>query len=270
MERGGERLKRVRERLRLTYREVVEASREIAERHANREFSVALSRLADIENKGTVPSIFRLYTLCAIYRLNLEDVLGWYGVPAAGLAGEALQIKLSATHLSALEVGSRVLIPEPADAEVDWSRTTFLSQVIRRFGKMPLSFLNGIEAREFRYGLIGWEDWSMYPILHPGSVVAIDDRHRKIVNAGWSDEQDRPIYFLESRDGYLCGWCSLAGRRLIVQPNPASQQAALVFEYPREVDVIGQVVGVAMLLQQRKRPPERQPVPLPAVKNRLE
>jgi transcriptional regulator with XRE-family HTH domain len=259
MERGGERLKRVRERLGLTYREVVEASREIADRHANREFAMALSRLADIENKGTIPSLFRLYTLCAIYRLNLEDVLGWYGVPAAGLAGEALQVRLNRTHLSALAVGPRVLVPSPTDAVVDWSRTTFLSQAVRRFGKMPLSFLNGIEAREFRYGLIGWEDWSMYPMLHPGSVVAIDDRQRKIQSAGWNDEQERPIYFLESREGYLCGWCTLAGRRLIVQPHPASQQAATVFEYPREVDVIGRVVGVAMLLQPRKRRPARPP-----------
>jgi hypothetical protein len=153
-----------------------------------------------------------------------------------------------------------VLVPEPADAAVDWNHTTFLSQAVRRFGKMPLSFLNGLEAREFRYGLIGWDDWSMYPVLHPGSVVAIDDRHRKIQSGGWSDEQERPIYFLESRAGYCCGWCTLAGRRLILQPHPASQQAAEVFEYPREVDVIGRVVGVAMLLQARKRRPARQPV----------
>jgi transcriptional regulator with XRE-family HTH domain len=259
MEHGGERLKRVRQRLRLTYREVVEASREIAARHANREFSIALSRLADIENKGTVPSVFRLFTLCAIYRLNLEDVLAWYGVPAAGLAGEALQVKLNRTHLAAFAVGSRVLVPEPMDAVVDWKQTTFLSQAVRRFGKMPLSFLHGLEVREFRYGLIGWEDWSMYPILHPGSVVAIDDRHRKIQREGWSDEQDRPIYFLESREGYLCGWCALAGHRLIVQPHPSSQQAPVVFDYPRDVDLIGRVVGVAMLLQSRKRHPARQP-----------
>ncbi|MGO9009789.1 MAG: hypothetical protein ACLQPN_06780 [Bryobacteraceae bacterium] len=256
MERGGERLKRTRARLRLTYREVVQASHEIAGRHGS-EFSIALSRLADIENKGTVPNIFRLYSLCAIYRLNLEDVLRWYGVPADGLAGEALQVKLNATHLAAFGAGPRVLIPEPRDAVVDWNRTTFLSQFVRRFGKMPLSFLNGLDVREYRYGLIGLEDWSMYPILHPGSVVAIDDRRRKIQSGGWSDEQERPIYFLESREGYLCGWCTLAGGRLIVQPHPASQRPPVVFEYPREVDVIGRVVGVAMLLQSRRRRPAR-------------
>ena len=257
MERGGERLKRAREQLGLTYREVVQASQQIAERHSNEEFAIALSRLADIENKGTVPNVFRLFTLCAIYRLNLEEVLRWYGIPADALAGEALKIKLDRTHLSGLEAGPRVVVPEPLHATGDWSRTTFLSEFVRRFGKMPLSFLNGLDVREFRYGLIGLEDWSMYPILHPGSVVAIDDRHRKIQGSGWSDEQERPIYFLESRQGYLCGWCTLAGQRLIVQPHPASQEAAAVFDYPREVDVIGRVVGVAMLLQSRRRRPAR-------------
>ena len=42
-----------RERLNLRYRDVEEASHRIADRHKNDEFSIALSRLADIENKGT-------------------------------------------------------------------------------------------------------------------------------------------------------------------------------------------------------------------------
>ena len=70
MERAGEKLKRVRERLKLTYRDVEKASQQIAERRGSDEFVIALSRLADIENKGTVPTIYRLYTLCAIYRLD--------------------------------------------------------------------------------------------------------------------------------------------------------------------------------------------------------
>jgi transcriptional regulator with XRE-family HTH domain len=80
MEEPGQKLKRVRERLNLRFREVEEASTEIAQRRGNDEFIVALSRLADIENKGTIPSIYRLYSLCAIYRLDLSEVLGWYGI----------------------------------------------------------------------------------------------------------------------------------------------------------------------------------------------
>ena len=87
MERPGEKLKRVRERLKLTYRDVVEASQTIARRRSSEEFLIALSRLADIENKGTVPTIYRLYSLCAIYRLEFAEVVSWYGAPAYFVLG---------------------------------------------------------------------------------------------------------------------------------------------------------------------------------------
>src|SRR6266581_6833518 len=81
MEEAGQKLKRTRERLNLRYRDVEEASNQIAARHNNDEFVIALSRLSDIENKGTVPTIYRLYSLCAIYRLDFDEVMNWYGVP---------------------------------------------------------------------------------------------------------------------------------------------------------------------------------------------
>ena len=98
MERPGEKLKRARERLKLTYRDVEKASQQLAQRRANDEFAVALSRLADIENKGTVPTMYRLYSLCAIYRLSVQEVLGWYGVPVDMLAADSLATPLNETH----------------------------------------------------------------------------------------------------------------------------------------------------------------------------
>ena len=93
----------------------------------------------------------------------------------------------------------------------------------------------------------------MYPILQPGSLVAIDESRRKIASSGWTNEFDRPIYFLEHRGGWVCGWCVLSDDRLLVLPHPASHRAPLMFEYPNEIDVIGQVAGVAMLLESRRR-----------------
>ena len=63
VQRPGEKLKRVREKLKLTYRDVEKASQQLAAHHQNEEFSIALSRLSDIEHKGTVPTIFRLYAI---------------------------------------------------------------------------------------------------------------------------------------------------------------------------------------------------------------
>src|SRR5262245_48257256 len=99
MEQPGERLKVARMRLKLTYRDVEQASLTIARRRRNDEFSIALSRLADIENKGTVPTIFRIYTLCAIYRLDFDEVLRWYGVPRQELPFESSQVEIAETHI---------------------------------------------------------------------------------------------------------------------------------------------------------------------------
>jgi transcriptional regulator with XRE-family HTH domain len=255
MERAGAKLKRVRERLKLTYREVEQASHGIAARLANPEFAIRLSRLADIENKDTAPTIYRLFTLCAIYRLEFEEVVSWYGAPLDRLASEALHTGLDRTHLLHFQAQGTALAPRP-DPEIDPSKTTFLSHLVRNWGRVPLRFLSGLDLGRYRYGLIGAEDRSMQPILYPGSLVLIDERAR-IATGGWTNEYDRPIYFLEQRDGYICGWCDLAGDRLVVLPHPASDQKPSVYRYPAEIDLVGQVVGVAMLLDSGKRRPAR-------------
>jgi transcriptional regulator with XRE-family HTH domain len=250
-ERPGAQLKRARERWGLTYRDVVKASQQIAARRGNDEFAVALSRLADIENKGIVPTIYRLYTLSAIYRLELEETLGWYGVPVEMLASESVQSPLSVTHAAKLQPARIVTIPQPPTCEIDLNSTSFLSHVIRRWGKSALSLLNGTELRAHRFGFIGLEDWSMHPVLWPGSIVLIDEGRRRILAGGWTSELDRPIYFLEHRSGVLCGWCALVEARIVVQPHPSSQLAPRLFDVA-EIDVIGQVAGVAMLFDPQK------------------
>jgi transcriptional regulator with XRE-family HTH domain len=74
---GGLKLKKARERLGLRFREVEQATHLISQRYKNLDFAVGLSRLSDIENKGVVPGIHRLYSLCAVYRLDLTEVLTW-------------------------------------------------------------------------------------------------------------------------------------------------------------------------------------------------
>jgi len=58
--------------------------------------------------------------------------------------------------------------------------------------------LNGLELKSHRYAYIGTEDWSMYPLIQPGSLVVVDETRRKIANSGWSHESERPIYFLNT------------------------------------------------------------------------
>ncbi len=255
MEEAGQKLKRARERLNLRFRDVEEASITIATRHKNDEYVIALSRLSDIENKGTVPTIYRLYSLCTIYRLKMEDVLEWYGIKLSELPADAVHINISRTHMIAFEPNGNgeVQIPLSLDPGVDFRKTTDLTRMIQRWGKLPLAMLNGLDAKHQRYAFIGSEDWSMYPLIQPGSLVLIDDTRRKIVNSGWMNEFERPIYFFEHRrEGYGCGWCTLTENQLVVQPHPASMCPPTVYA-SCDVDILGQVCGVAMLLDQGKR-----------------
>src|SRR6185369_11527147 len=133
-------------RLGLRFRDVEEASMRIAAGRRNDEFVVALSRLADIENKGTVPSIFRLYSLCAIYRLDMEEVLSYYGISLSTLPADALVQEPGRTHMIGFrpEEGE-VQVPIALDPGLDLNRTVFLSRMIQRWGTIPLMLLNNID-----------------------------------------------------------------------------------------------------------------------------
>src|SRR5438132_45091 len=65
---AGQNLRALRESLGLKMRDVEGASARIARKHQNEEFAIPPSRLSDIETKGVVPSIYRVYALAVIYR----------------------------------------------------------------------------------------------------------------------------------------------------------------------------------------------------------
>src|SRR5579859_4262207 len=62
-------VKDLRERLGITTRDVAELSQKIAETQDNPEFQISNAWLTQIENSNSMPSIFKLYSLSAIYRL---------------------------------------------------------------------------------------------------------------------------------------------------------------------------------------------------------
>jgi len=247
---AGRTLRRVREQLKLRYREVEECSQLIAKRHASSEFAVGLSRLADIENRGTVPSIYRLYSLSTIYGLNFQEVMRWYGVNFDLFPQDLAALKIPSSrpvnHQPAASAYAQV--PSTADGVIDIKKTSFLSRHIKSWGKLPLALVKTLNPESQRYALIGLEDWSMYPLIAPGSFVQIDETKRRVSNSGWADDHTRPIYFIEHRHGFRCGWCSERKGMLIVQTHSSSQVPAEVFEFPGEAEVIGQVVAVAMRL----------------------
>jgi len=255
MEEPGLKLRRSRERLNLRFRDVEQASLAIAERRGNQEFAVLISRLSDIENQGTIPSLYKLYSLCCIYRLDLHEVLGWYGVPVAAMASDASLVEIGKTHAVGFnpDNGAEAMLPISLDPGIDLRRTFFVSEMVQRWGKLPLALIGAADVRRFRYGFVGTEDWSMYPAIPPGSLLVVDDTKRKIQSSGWRSLSERPIYFLEHRDGYYCRWCSVKEGVISLISDPASDSPILNFSFPDEIEVVGQVVGVAMSLDPEKR-----------------
>jgi transcriptional regulator with XRE-family HTH domain len=258
MEEAAQKLKRIRERLGLKYRHVEEATARIASAHQSDEFLVSLSRLSDIENKGTMPTMYRLYSLCAVYRLDFVEVLSWYGISLSDLPADAALVELPRTQLVGFQPSedAEVQMPMMLDPGIDLSKTEFVSRMIQRWGKLPLVLLRNVDLRNHLYGLIGTEDWFMFPIIPPGAFVVIDDGRRKIVNTGWTTEFERPIYFVEHRNGYCCCWCTQREDRVTLHPHPSSLNEPESYKYPDEIEIIGQVTQVAMTLEPvlRRRP----------------
>ena len=248
MEGPGQWLKRVRERLGLRYREVEQASLSIARKRSNDEFSVALSRLADIENKGTVPTMFRLYSLCAIYRLDMVEVLSWFGVDLTQLPADAASIEHPSTHpigFQSLGAG-QVQMPLGLDPGLDLRHTTHVSRFVQKWGPLPVVLLNDLDVPHLQYAFVGTDDWSMDPIIPPGSFLLIDERQRRAdPKQSWVTEYERPIYFFEHRAGFCCAWCWTEGDRTILLHHPSSHLPPLVFDKPGEVENLGRVTGFA-------------------------
>lgn len=255
MQMPGNKLRDARVALRLRYRDVEQASERIAATHHNREFAIGLSRLADIENKGTLPTVYRLYSLCAIYRLDFTSVLGWYGVALSDLPSDAARLAVGETHLLGFEGREQQnppSVPLEFDADFNPSRTSFISRQVHHWGRLPVSMLPALEVKKHRYGYIGADDWFMYPILFPGCFVQIDETKRRIAKEGWTNEHERPLYFVEHRYGHSCAWCTENSGMLILTPHSASRESPQVFK-TGEAEILGQVVAIAMRLDLAKR-----------------
>ena len=187
--------------------------------------------------------------------MSFSEVVSWYGVRLVEVPADAARIPVPLTHLVDMEPepDGSISVPILPEDVPDPRQTIFLNRYVRDWGRLPLQMLSGLDLKKHKYGFIGSDDWAMYPVLAPGSLVQIDETKKKIVTSGWIYEFDRPIYFLEHRHGYECCWCSLAEGYLILQPHASSHLPSRYFKFPDEIEVLGQVVAVAMRLDQGKR-----------------
>jgi hypothetical protein len=242
-------------------RDVELASNQIARRFDSEEFAIPPSRLSDIETKGIIPSIFRLYSFAAIYRREYRELLSFYGLELDGISADISFGRPQKSHLSeALSNVTQVRMPTRLDPGFSLQKTTDLRRAIEQWGTVPMAYLELFADDRYTYGYIGSEDFTMYPILQPGSFVQVDEAKNKVGEGIWHSEFERPIYFVEMREGFTCCWCSIKRDSIVLQSHPLSPVPVRVLRYPQEAEVLGQVIGVAMRLGDWHSP-DFQPAP---------
>lgn len=246
---AGEKLRGFRERLGLTTRDVEAKSQQIADDRHNREYYLSHAWVTDIENGRFKPSIYKIYSLSAIYDVGYTEVLSCFGLPISELGRYRASIGVPRTHLlgavTELET-EKVSLPVRFKPEFQLEKTNLLARVVEKWDQIPVGFLQHLDLQKSVYGYIGLEDFTLYPLIRPGSLVQIDASQRKISAEKWKTEFDRPIYFVELRVGYVCGWCQVDSGQLIIIPHPHSHQDVRRFDFPSQAEIVGRVTGVAM------------------------
>ena len=254
---AGKKLRELREHMSLTLRDVEISSTSLAESRGIEEFVINPSRLSDIETKGVIPSIYRLYVLSVIYRADFVDLLKLYGVDLSFTAADFSICRPSKTHRVEIAEGQgSVQVPLKLDPGFDIRRSTDLGRMIENWGVVPMQYLQELAKKKYIYAYVGTEDFTMYPLLLPGSFIQVDEDLSRVQEKKWHSELERPIYFVETREGHVCCWCSVRRGEIILQSHPLSSVPARILKHPQEAEVLGQVVGVAMRLGEVNAPDE--------------
>jgi transcriptional regulator with XRE-family HTH domain len=254
----GSRLRAERERLRLSSRDVEDLSYEIAMARQDTRYWVSRSWVTDIENGKYKPSVFKLRTLSLIYQCDYVEFLALFGIPIAEAVrdpGEREELLLPHTHLlgSKDAMEKTIIAPTELRGDVQLGKTNLVARMFAGWEEIPIRLLEQMDLKNSLYGYIGKDDYTMFPIIRPASFVQIDSRQTKLTSVDWHSDHDRPIYFFELRDRYVCSWCELDGSKLILIPSPQSHLPARQVRYPGDADILGRVTGVTMRIAEMRR-----------------
>jgi transcriptional regulator with XRE-family HTH domain len=247
-ETAGMRLKLLRERLGLTLREVEALSQRLADKKHNEDYFISRGWLNNIENGCYAPSLFKLYSLGAIYGTHWSNMFSLFGLHLSDFGRDQAMFAPPKTQLApdAPEADDTVVVPMRSRATLRLDRTNLLSRLVEIWGEIPVRLIQHLDLRNGVYGFVGMFDHTMYPIIRPGSIVQIDQNQRKILPVKWQNEHERPIYFVELRGEYICSWCEMGEGYLSAVPHPNSKCEVRRFAYPRDAEIVGRVIGVTM------------------------
>ena len=138
--RPVEQLREIRNRLGITTREVEEFSRTIAEDSQNEEFYISNAWLTQLENKKSVPSTYKLYSLSVIYRTKFNDLLAVFGIDSNAITRYQLALPLQNTHLALVESPNpekAIMFPVRFDKSFILEKTSLLARMVEVWARFP-------------------------------------------------------------------------------------------------------------------------------------
>ena len=233
----GQKLKILRNRRNITVREVEQASRRIADAKGDKRFCISNGWLAQLENGVSEPSICKLFSLSVIYHANFLDLVRLYNVDVDDKEKyEPVADPYLTQLLSHKTNGDGNLLSRISD-----SNEILVTSLARDREEKPNG--NGKHTPQFIYAHLGLTEFTMYPMIRPGALLKIDTTQIKPAALAWHNEYERPIFFIELRDAYACGWCDLQADQLLIIPHHASPASVRRFTYPREAEIVGRIVA---------------------------
>src|SRR3984957_14928193 len=236
----GARLRAIRRQWQLSLREVEERSLRFAQERGNQSYQVSASWLDRLEREEHELTVNKLIALADIYNLPTDQLLRDMYPPEAP---SALLRPLSSPNATMLLTGgpleeqAKYLLPDKPGPDQAPDETTLLAPEA------------GQLLTPYRRGIIGESGPTMDPMIPSGSIVHIDTRKRAIsARKDWTHEFQRPIYFLMTRDSYVCGWCELdrTSDWLTLIPHPLSPASSQRWKYRKEIENVGRVILAAI------------------------
>jgi transcriptional regulator with XRE-family HTH domain len=237
----GPRLRAIREQGQLSLREVEERSLRYAQERGDQSYQVSASWLVRLEREDHELTVNKLIALADIYNIPADELLRLL-YPRSP---QPILRQLSTPNVTMLltegplEEQAKYMLMEPPDEDQLPDETALL----------PIG--GGLLQGRYRRGIIGKRDRTLVPMIPPTSIVHIDTQKRSIsLRKDWKHEFQRPIYFLMTRDVYVCGWCELDKKSewLTLVPHPLSPVSSRRWKYRTEIENLGRVVLVATRL----------------------
>lgn len=253
MERLGNQLRIVRDRLALTQRDVARKSVAFAEERGSDLYQFShgwLARVERDEHPEHSLGAHQLIALLSIYGLTLEELLA---VNTSGELPDDMSdipennLETVVLHGSAADTAARLLLPDDSVLGAIPQNTITVRPAMSRSGGRFLRIV------------IGQQNNYLYPIVPAGTVALVDRYRRSLRQEPFNVEIEiqRPMFLLEYRNSKrICCWCELVDedeKRAVILPHATNRWRAFEVTIDRDVTVLGQVVVVRIPTASQKQ-----------------